>query len=61
MNDAEDVELILLDCDSEFDDINFFFGGDDFTLTVSNRPPPPPPMRPAAIRASAPSTCLAEG
>ena len=33
------VELILMPCDSEFDNVNFYFGGDDFSLTVS-RPGP---------------------
>lgn len=35
LEDARDVDLILMECNSEFDDINFYFGGDDFALTVS--------------------------
>ncbi|CAB1111798.1 unnamed protein product [Ectocarpus sp. CCAP 1310/34] len=33
MNDPREVELILVECATDFDDINFFFGGDDFALT----------------------------
>ncbi|CBJ33882.1 expressed unknown protein [Ectocarpus siliculosus] len=33
MNDPRDVQLILVECATDFDDINFFFGGDDFALT----------------------------
>lgn len=32
--DAHKVELIMLECKAEFDDISFSFGGEDFTLTV---------------------------
>lgn len=34
MDDPKAVELILMECDAEFDDITVSFGGDDFTLTV---------------------------
>lgn len=34
MNDPREVQLILVECEAEFEDINFYFGGDDFALTV---------------------------
>lgn len=37
MEDPKGVELILMECESEFDDITISFGGDDFTLTVRER------------------------
>eukprot|EP00903_Cladosiphon_okamuranus_P008049 g7763.t1 len=35
IDDPSGVELILMECDAEFDDITISFGGDDFTLTAS--------------------------
>lgn len=34
VEDFEEIELILMECNSQFDDVNFFFGGDDFAFTV---------------------------
>lgn len=34
VDDARSVELIFLECEADFDDINFDFGGEDFALTV---------------------------
>lgn len=34
--EAADIELIVMDCATTFDNINFYFGGEDFALTVSS-------------------------
>ncbi|CAN0286520.1 unnamed protein product [Scytosiphon promiscuus] len=34
LNDPSAVELIFMECEADFGDVNFFFGGDDFALTV---------------------------
>lgn len=34
MQESADMELIVMYCDSDFADVNFYFGGDDFALTV---------------------------
>lgn len=34
MDDPREVQLILVECATDFADINFYFGGDDFALTV---------------------------
>ncbi|CAN0571593.1 unnamed protein product, partial [Laminaria digitata] len=33
VEDATSIDIIVMDCAAEFDDINFFFGGNDFALT----------------------------
>ncbi|CAM9937283.1 unnamed protein product [Ectocarpus fasciculatus] len=33
MDDPREVQLILVECATDFADINFYFGGDDFALT----------------------------
>lgn len=34
VEDFEEIQLILMECNAQFDSINFFFGGDDFSFTV---------------------------
>lgn len=35
VGDEPAFDLIMMECSSQFDDINFNFGGKDFALTVS--------------------------
>lgn len=39
VDDASSVELIFMECEADFGDINFYFGGEDFALTVRRQPP----------------------
>lgn len=34
-NGAPDFDIIMMECSSEFNAINFYFGGKDYALTVS--------------------------
>lgn len=37
VDQAELIELIFMECEADFGDINFYFGGEDFTLTVKRK------------------------
>lgn len=37
MGDPRGVELILLECGTDFGNVDISFGGDNFTLTVSEK------------------------
>ncbi|CAM9829823.1 unnamed protein product [Ectocarpus fasciculatus] len=52
MSSPSEVELILMECDSEFGDINISFGGDDFTLTSNELLQPLTDFVPSTVSSS---------
>ncbi|CAB1110981.1 unnamed protein product [Ectocarpus sp. CCAP 1310/34] len=52
VSNPREVELILMECDSEFDDINFSFGGDDFALTSNELLQPLTDFVPSTVSSS---------